>query len=269
MNKMHLSAPSAALLGLVTAVCSPAMAADTVETWDVGATDVEFYGGFDGLGPQDGERGLYGDILLGYGLAERFSAYLGTTLSASEHFTDGNADVYLGIFGTPLDTDHFDLDLFLDIGAGGDGFDEFTLTPSTELNFDLKPDVGLWGFYLRAGVPIYGRLEQADDGKPQHRRAAELQLNPGTYLTIAPRHQIFVEYDMALHPEAGEDEHAVDIGGVTLGYNVVIADPIELITQIYIDIPQADEQASVGLMVGFIATLPSPAHRQVAQRTPR
>lgn len=263
----HRPALSAALFVLMIAVYAPARAADTVETWDVGATDVDFYCGFDGMGPEDGERGLYGDIMLGYGLVERFSAYLGTTLSANDHFTEGNADVYLGIFGTPLDTDHFDLDLFLDVGAGGNGFDEFSLTPSTELNLDLEPDLGSWGIYLRAGVPVYGRFEQEESGNTEHQRAADVQLNPGTYLTIAHRHQVLLEYDMAFHPKAGPDDHAVDIGGIALGYNVVLADPIELITQVYLDIPQEDEQAAVGVMVGFIATMPSPSQMQVARMT--
>jgi len=252
-------------LGLLSsATILPARAADTVETWDVGATDVDFYGGFDGIGAD--ERSLYGDIMLGYGLVERFSAYLGTTLSASDHLTDGNADVYLGIFGTPLDTDHVDLDLFLDVGAGGDGFDEFSLTPSTELNVDLKPDLGLWGLYLRAGAPIYGRLESGEDGAAEHHRAFDVELNPGTYLNLGAGHQILLEFDMAFHPKGGADEHTVDIGGVALGYNVVLTDPIELITQLYLDLPQAGERASVGVMVGFIATLPA-GDRDLAARS--
>jgi hypothetical protein len=44
----------------------PAQAADTVETWDVGATDVDFYLGFDGMGLDRYERTLSGEIMLGY-----------------------------------------------------------------------------------------------------------------------------------------------------------------------------------------------------------
>ncbi len=254
----------------VTAVASggAARAADTTETFDVGATDAELYMGFDGIGNQGGEGALYGDILLGYGLVEGFSAYLGTTLSASEFFTDGNADVYLGIFGTPIDTDHLDLDLFMDVAAGGGGFDEFTVTPATELNVDVRPDTGLWGLYLRAGVPIYGHIEESEGGDLEHRRTADVELTPGTYWTLAERHQILLEYDMALHPAPSPDERAVDVGGVALGYNVAIAGPIELVTQVYLDIPQQDEPATVGVMAGFIATMPSPHRSSVAQLTP-
>lgn len=46
-----------------------------------------------------------------------------------------------------------------------------------ELNFDLKPDVGLRGVYPRAGVPLRGRFEQAGNGEPEHHREADVQLN--------------------------------------------------------------------------------------------
>ena len=42
---------------------NPAHAADTVETWGVGATDVDFYAGYGGLGlRQRTERSVFGDL---------------------------------------------------------------------------------------------------------------------------------------------------------------------------------------------------------------
>jgi hypothetical protein len=252
--------PRTAVLLMVLALAGTSRAADTVETWDVGATDVDFYLGFDGIGPDEDARAMYGDIMLGYGLIKGLSAYIGATLSANDHFADGNADVYLGVFGTPVDTDHFDLDLFLDVGAGGDGFDDFAVTPSTELNFDLDPEQGNWGLYLRAGVPLYGEPDEETPG--EHVRAFDVELNPGTYFTLGRGHQLLLEYDMSFHPR--QENHVTHVGGVALGYNVVLADPIELINQVYVDIPQADETASVGLFTGIIVTMPSARRDRVA-----
>jgi hypothetical protein len=112
-------------------------AADTVETWDMGATDVDFYTGFDGIGERSTNRTVYSDIMLGYGIIDRLSAYVGTTLQGNEFFGDSQARIYLGVFGTSVDTDHFNLDLFLDISAGGPALSEFRVAPAVELNYDL------------------------------------------------------------------------------------------------------------------------------------
>ena len=67
-----------ALLFTGICLCLPGLtfAADTVETWDAGATDVDFYLGFDGLDPKRGGHAVYGDIMPGYGIVEHFSVYL-------------------------------------------------------------------------------------------------------------------------------------------------------------------------------------------------
>lgn len=263
MTRKHLA--TAWLLAGIASRAVPAHAADTTEPFELGATDVDFYVGYDGIGPRDGERAVFGDIMFGYGLLPALSGYLGTTLSANGQFGDGNADVYLGLYGTPLDTDHFDLDLFLDFSAGGDGFDEFALTPMAELNLDLEPDQGSWGLYLRAAVPVYGHSRE--DDPDTHERAFRLVLNPGTYLTVRDGHQILVEFDACFHPWADPDGHTRDIGGVALGYNVALTrdGSFELINQVYLDIPRKGEHAAVGLSTGFIVTLPSVRRDSVAQ----
>lgn len=250
---------------LVCGLVCGARAADTVETWDVGATDVDFYLGADGLGPDADARSMFGDIMLGYGLIDRLSAYVGATLSADGHFAHGNAGLYLGVFGTPIETDHFDLDLFLDVSAGGDGFDAFAFTPSTEINFDLDPDQGSWGLYVRAGVPIYGEAREAVPERHVH--AFDVEVNPGTYVTLGRGHQLLFEYDMLFHSQ--HDKHTSHVGGLAVGYNVVLAESIELINQVYFDIPQRDEQPAIGLFTGIIVTLPSMKRDRVAQLVSR
>ncbi|MCP4604699.1 MAG: hypothetical protein GY847_29960 [Proteobacteria bacterium] len=247
--------------GLVNAVPRSALAVDTVETWDVGATDVDFYLGLDGLGLGKHEKTVYGDIMLGYGLVERFSAYVGTTLQGNEYFSDGSAGLYLGIFGTPVDTDHFDLDLFLDVSAEGSGFEQFALSPALELNIDLDPQMDSWGIYLRVPFPLQGRKLSSPDHEESDDFEASFHLEStlGTYYTIAEIHQILLEYNMGFHPKSDDGERDLDVGGLALGYNVLIIDSLELINQVFFDIPQDDESTAWGFMIGLIATMPSAA----------
>jgi len=230
-------------------------AADTVETWDVGATDVDFYLGYDGLGLREAaDRAIFGDLMLGYGIVERFSVYLGTTLEANGALADGAASPYLGIFGTVVETDHMDFDLFLDVSTGGPNQTEFQITPSIELNFDGRNNMSTGGLYIRAGVPLHGRSGRLDE------MSLDLETVIGAYYTVTAGHQLLVEYDMGFHPihGAGHD-HVVEVGGLALGYNVTLSERIELINLVVVDIPQSGESVSVGVMVGFIVTLPSSA----------
>jgi len=230
-------------------------AADTIETFDPGPTDLEFYVGLDGVGPKHQDRTVSTEVVAGFGIIDRLSLYVGAALEADHRFSGGAAGLNVGLFGTPIDTRHIDLDVVLDVGAAGPGFEQLCLTPMAELNVDLDPDMGSWGVYLRAGAAIEGSSEEGSSLPPSF----AVLLNPGTYLTVAGRHQILLEYDMALLPQTGE----VEVGGIALGWNVVLAEPIELVTQLALDIPQADERAAIGASVGFVATLPSPGAAQV------
>ncbi len=257
MGRLAILVELSTLLALLVGRPTLTWAADTVETVDAGATDVNIHAGFDGIGQESANRTTHMNITLGYGIVDRFSAYLGTTLQGNGVFCDGQAGIYIGVLGTPVDTDHFDLDLFLETSVGGPGMSEFQLSPSLELNFDLEQEMKSWGLYLRVSMPIYSRaIGSHVPDATEHIRTFSVSLNPGMYLTIADRHKILLEYDMAFHRWA-PNKYYVDVGGVALGYNVEITKRIELIHQVYVDIPQQDESTTLGLMVGLIATLPS------------
>ncbi len=246
--------PSIAAAVALLALPSYARANDTVETWDVGATDVDFYLGYDGIGAPRDERATSADLMLGYGLVPNLSAYLGATIEADMDLA-AEPTVYLGVFGTLVDTDHVDFDLFLDVSAGGPGLSSAEIAPSFELNLDASPDLATWGGYLRAGLVAYGRAE--DENPEAGSVGVALDLNPGVYVTVADGHQVLLEYDMRLHANPEEDEEAVSVGGVALGYNVTLSDALELITQAHVSIPTGGEGAAGGVVVGFIATLPA------------
>ena len=249
---------SVSLLLAASHVGRRASAADTVETWDAGATDVDFYVGYEGIGLGKKDRAVFGDMMLGYGIVDRFSAYLGTTLQGNDGFAEGSATHYLGVFGTPLDTSHFDMDVFLDFSEGGPA-QTFQLRPALELNFDGDADTQTWGVYFRAPLPIYGRKLSP----PLHPERASsevtfhLESALGTYFTLSRGHQLLLELDAGYHPDPAPDERQKDIGGVALGYNVVLTEGLELINQVAGDIPQDREEWSIAVMTGFIATIPS------------
>jgi hypothetical protein len=247
----------AAVFALVSAFTAGVSAADTIETFEVGATDVEFYTGADGLGLPSDERAAFGDMMLGYGLVERLSAYFGTTLEGSGAFTDGCSTHYLGLFGTPLDTNHLDLDLQFDLASGGPE-QRLEIRPALELNFDADPEIRTWGMYLRTPLPVYGRKFQTG----REHATFHLEATLGAHVHVAEGNQLLVEYDMAFNPDPQEAERRTDVGGAAFGYNVVVSDEIELINQVFVDIPQAGDRVSVSLMTGLIATLPSAAGAQ-------
>lgn len=238
---------------LVLLLCMPlaGRAADTVEVWDAGAADVDFYLGVDGLGDH-GLDGAWGELMVGYGVVDGLSVYLTSRLEGDASFTSGQPGFSLGVFGTPVDTRMFDLDLFLDIGAGGEALRAFTVTPSLEMNFDFGDASLGWGTYLRTGVPVYGQVEAEQPSGPHY--CIELEL--GGWFKLSEQHQVLLEFDFDLHPEPAPGERNVEIGGLGLGYNVVLSPAIELITELRVDLPQRDEAVGINLMVGFIATLP-------------
>jgi hypothetical protein len=71
--------------------------------------------------------------------------------------------------------------------------------------------------------------------------------------------QLLLEHDITTDPETHEDQRAVSIGGLALGYNVLVDGPaLELINQLYLDIPQDGEDLTFAITTGFVATWTPP-----------
>jgi len=270
------------LILLLIMAASSTEAADTTETFDPGVSDFEFYMGYDGIGLEKYEGTLYAEALLGIGFMDRFSGYLAVAGESNEIFSNGGGGVSLGIFGTALDTDHVDMDLFLDASFSTDSFG---LTPALEINFDLQPDLAVWGLYIRIEENLSGRDETeepedaplsckeqvspqggksivctplaTDDPKASYAFAPSTGLTFGTYYTVSDGHQLLLEFDMSLANNPADDEDTLEVGGLALGYNVVLSDSIEMANQLFFDLPQNGEDFSIGIGTGLIVTLPS------------
>ncbi len=234
----------------------PAQAADTMEVFDVGATDAELYVGYDGLGITRASSSTFTEAVIGYGVAPRLSMFLAAGLEATGALTEGTQALTVGLYGTPLETKHVDLDLILQVGGTTDG--GYEVMPAIELNLDAEDELALWGVYLVAGVPVHAPQLHESVVKPSRSGDVELDLllRLGTYWTVAPRHQVLLELDGAVHAMGSTLGSVADLGGVALGYNVTLTDTFELISQIRTDLPSGpSEPWSAGVSAGFIATL--------------
>ena len=237
---------------LLTILATPALPADTLETWDQGAGNFELYSALDGIGKTVADQAVAGAMVMGWGVANRFSAYLATFMSADGYLTGAETQLNLGVFGTPVDTDHFDVDLLLDMRVGGDEMNEAVVMPAVELNLDRAPDLSAYGLYFRGSAEIAGR--ETELGQPE--RHVDLGLTLGTYVTLSSRHQLLLQYEATVHDNPGPETRKFEHGAVALGYNALLGDNLELITETRVGIAQGHGQAALGFMVGFIATLP-------------
>lgn len=241
------------LLGLLICLAQAARAADTVEIWAVGEGDMEMYSFFDKMQGARHERSVGGELVMGWGVADRLSLMFATALTANGALTGGETGVDIVAFGTPLDSDHFDLDLIWGIGAAGEGMSEVALTPGFELNLDHTPDLATYGVYLRGGAEMYG-LEADDPDVPDHSHL-DWVFTVGGYYTLDAASQLLIEYDATLPDRDIPHEPTYNHGAVALGYNRMVTGCCELITQVHLNLPDHDQDASLGMMAGFIAAI--------------
>jgi len=229
-------------------------AADTTECYALGPTDFEFYINIDGLSRPASEQTIGNQIVLGYGITPRLSGYLGTVLSADGNLLNSSSEIATGLFGTPWDSAHLDLDIFLGFNHNHAG--DFTISPGLELNWDAAPNLAAWGLYTRSGMTFSGSSSLDGNSK-----TSKLLLALGGYWTIVPGHQLLIEFDGELQSNAANPSHLRNndkewtTGGVAIGYNAFLQESLELISHIYIDIPEDNEDLSFGWMFGFITTM--------------
>ena len=230
-----------------------AWAVDTLETFDPGGvTDFELYAGYRGAGKRAANRRVLSEALVGLGVTRSFSGYVSTSGLFSEHLSGGDVTHGFGVFGTPLDTHHFDLDLTLDFGLTGG--EDLTVTPGFELNIDGEPDLASYGLFLVGGAEWGGR-DAADDDSAQARHTLEIGTALGAYVTPGEAHQLLLRYDLTMVPKPETGRRKLRVGGVSLGYNVMVHDAVELIHEVSLEPPHRDERCGVGVVAGFIVAL--------------
>ena len=150
----------------------------------------------------------------------------------------------IGIYYPVLDSKYFDLDLGFELGTSL--YEEsLTASPFLELTFDLN-EIRTWGLFVMAKENIGGHLTHGI-GKVGFDLSTELSF--GTYFTIAETHQFLLAYSMEL---VHKPEFEFAKGPLALGYNVMLNDNIELVTEVDFNIPEKGEDFSVGFNAGLI-----------------
>jgi hypothetical protein len=193
-------------------VTSPARATNTSESWGIGATDIDYAFNFHGLGAGKSAHHIATEMLYGYGINGWFNAYMGLGLEGNTDFLITGTSPFMGVFATVVNTDHFDMDLWVSFRSVVES-GEFHLAPGLELNFNADPNMQTWGLYMRVAS--------------------------------------------TLGPFLDDNETRLDHGSIVLGDNVILSKRVEILSHIITTTPQDDRPWSVGMQVGFIATLPS------------
>jgi hypothetical protein len=225
---------------------------DTLETYQPGGlTHFEPHVRYQGIGQERAKRTVSARCLLGVGINDWFSGYYyvrGEELD--EYLSDGQTAHGFGVFASPLDTYHFDLDLVLGLDLVSSG--DLWVMPKFELNVDAHPDLSSFGLFL-IGTGEFGGHSGTEDGAVGARHTLRLGLDIGAYLTLAAGHQLLLQYDTSVPVDPEPGQRNMEVGGLALGYNVAVHDQIELIHEVVLDIPQDQEACGAGLMVGLIA----------------
>lgn len=247
MTSAGRSGRGLALMAVLLAA-SPASGADTVETFELGLSDLEIYTGGTGLGLPRGESAPFAEIVAGFGVTPSLSFGLSAYLPGRCRLRDGDPAFEAGGFGTPVNTDHLDLDLGLAVAhvGGTVAFSEWF-----ELNLDRRPELAAAGLYLRGSLNGHTR----GDLEPGAGRLGASALL-GAYVTVARRHQLLLEIDGSWMPGVEPAASCRELGEGHLGYNLVVLDTLELIQDLGIDLPRGGDRVSYSLFLGIIATLP-------------
>jgi hypothetical protein len=258
-------------LCMMTVLSSKGWSADTTEQFDKGLSDAEMHTSYWGIGNAESERGVGAEFVLGAGVTDWLSVNLATCAQANDSFAEGTGSTSFGIFTTPVDTEHFDLDYafgvsLCNLASGKPGpadhmAGEFSLEFYIELNLDSSDDMDGYGFYLGITEVRTGIDESEIDMNGEEIRkfidASFTELVGGVYITVAEGQQLFLAYDWFYNHGDVDYDHATGIGGVALGYNFCITDNVEIISEIYYDLPQDDdEDPGTAITIGFISTLP-------------
>lgn len=272
MSSRRIRIATGLLACVVLALARTVHAGDTLELFDPGVSDFELYFGYGGAGKGEPERSAAVETLIGIGITDRLSGYASASGEFNERFGEGAGALGFGIFSTPVDTDHFDLDIGFDVTVGnlgggssgpvGHSGAEPSFTPFVELNLDSDPEM--------SGYGIYAYIEHTLDGEQRplfdHMGRAlgdftlsqRTGLTVGAYCTMLHGHQAFLNHHMSFNHTPEDGERTVEIGGVALGYNFFVkADVLEIITEVNFGIPQDGEDFGVDFLLGIIATLPS------------
>jgi len=220
-----------------------ASALDPLETFDTGSVSLELGAGLHGFSGGRHFEGLDFKAALVYGFCDRFTGYAAGEIGSDADFDSPRGSAAFGLIGNPLDTEHVDLFLSVEFSFGDYGA---ALTPGFEFQFNVFPDSKKLGFYLHVDEVLVG-----DPGSASPSFHPFTELAAGLYWTVLEGHVLLAQFDSVVNNNPVPGQRVVDIGAVALGYNVEIANGIELLADVHCDLPQTGEDVAFGFSVGF------------------
>lgn len=213
----------------------PLLALDTTEPFDIGLSDVETYVGFGGIGLKKGEKNFASEHVIGAGITDKLATTLSVSFESDEYFNNGAYALGVGLYYNIRESKTFGFDLM-----GSLAFNEgFAL--GTELNF----------YFEKVGFQL--SLEEALSNNGTHKIGFATAFAPLIHFNISEETQLLTAVDFGI--DHTKDTDSFEIGAIGIGFNHLVSDAVEIITEVNYDIPQNDEKGSLGLSVGFIATL--------------
>ena len=245
-------------VAFATLFAGNAFALDTTEQLDYGVVEVAPTIGLANI--HDGKPGWLSDISLGYGVADFMTIYTNFTMESEISLAPAYFGFDFDLLTTLYDSENFDVDFHVDFAYG------ITITPGFEFNYDSNNDMSGFGAYLKLDLPIYSAHFAAEDEvdedgevtKEEVRTDFDLALGIGLYYTIMEGNQLFAEGGLKVNQMAKKlaDKRTVD-GYIAVGYNVEIAENIELISEVRVDIPDEKDDTNATISVGMIFDIPT------------
>lgn len=206
--------------------------------------------GYDEMESHFNRSKVKGQAMLGTGLNSFLSGYLGVAIEGNKFFSNGSGGFFLGTFATLYSFNHFSLDVSLEAGL----MDAFYATPGIEINYDLAPDQQFMGFYLNVNEELTGRdtdtSETGDSAK--YVFTPETELNFGLYVSFFKGQQFHIRFDQRFRNNPLPNEHIYKIDALRFGYNIMIADGIQIQTELNYQIPQYNDNSRFGFRIGLV-----------------
>lgn len=246
-----------ALASLVAAfgISTQAFAGDTTELLDHGMIEIAPTFTMDNLNKDTHPSFAFGTAI-GYGVTDFMTVT--TTFEIASQYDLGGVDWAFDadLLFTPYDSENFDFDVHVDFAMGDYGLE---IAPGIELNYDTDNDQNGFGAYLRLDLPIYSNITGNDEEGNANDSKSDLGLNLtlGMYYSVLEGHQLFLEGGLGITHLAKKVADKREIEGfVSLGYNAMVIDNFEIISEVAVNIPEKGEGTYGTISIGAIFDLP-------------
>jgi len=229
-------------------------AANTVETFDEKHGYFEVNMGYRGIGRAQDNQEIIGQAIWGKGFTDQLSGYMGLDASSDGYLTLGGFNVMLGVIATPIRQDHFNLDVFGEMGAGDSTYAGVYLDPGFELNFDLAPNQEKGGLYFDVDELLTGADTAKEDTTAIfHQRffTPSTNLRCAAYYTIVKGQQLHLQLDQQFHHHPFGGQQSYEFKAIRIGYNIMITDVFQLTTEIALYSPFVDSGRGLGIEIGL------------------